>query len=138
MRKFIQAKLAEADSIVSVDDLGYVLFRRCEDLRTIVNEVAAHAITEEQPAVLDLCQSVRGFGTSLSELRSVLVHCLAVIPPGRPAPLLTVDEVAELLSISVRSVHRMKSAGELPEAVELGKSVRWRQSDIEKITRGEK
>lgn len=45
--------------------------------------------------------------------------------------LLNVEEVARLLKISSRSVNRLRSAGHLPEPVELLGSIRWRRSDIE-------
>jgi excisionase family DNA binding protein len=45
--------------------------------------------------------------------------------------LLTVDEVAEMLNVSVRKVWTMNAVGQLPPAVRLGaKSVRWREADI--------
>jgi predicted DNA-binding transcriptional regulator AlpA len=46
--------------------------------------------------------------------------------------LLTVEDVARLLKISIRSVWRLHSAGALPDPMpwELG-SVRWRRTDIE-------
>ena len=39
--------------------------------------------------------------------------------------------LAEILSVSTRTVWRMRSAGELPSAVCLRGSTRWRLSDIE-------
>lgn len=136
MRDFLKSKLDEADSIIGATDDAYDSVQRCEDLRRLIDEVATEAIKSERPEVLDLCQSVRRDGVSLSILRSVLVRCLAALPPERPAPLMTADEVASLLNVSVRSVWRMRSAAELPEPLTFGKSIRWRQSDIEKITKG--
>jgi excisionase family DNA binding protein len=53
-------------------------------------------------------------------------------PSGQGAPLLLrVNEVAELLGISERSVWRMQSAGKLPAAVRLAGSIRWRRAEIE-------
>lgn len=44
--------------------------------------------------------------------------------------LLSKDEVAAMLGISVRTIDRMKSAGELPEPVEVHGSKKWRRTDI--------
>jgi len=138
MRKLVENKLMEADSIITNTCEAYDTQQKCSDLRAIIREVADEATILEQPDVLDICQSVRGGGVSFPILRSVLVRCLAAIPPERPAPLMNVDDVARLLNVSVRSVHRLRSNGKLPKAVELGKSIRWRQCDIEKFTEGGK
>lgn len=44
--------------------------------------------------------------------------------------LLTPDEAAALLKVSVRTLWRMRSAGEVPEPVRLRNSVRWRKTDL--------
>jgi predicted DNA-binding transcriptional regulator AlpA len=51
--------------------------------------------------------------------------------PLRQPLLLTVEEVAALLTISVRSVWRMQSAHKIPKPVRLAGSVRWRLSEIQ-------
>lgn len=48
-----------------------------------------------------------------------------------PALLLTVDQVAGLLGISVRSVWRLASAGELPPPLSIGRSKRWERRSLE-------
>jgi predicted DNA-binding transcriptional regulator AlpA len=46
--------------------------------------------------------------------------------------LLRAADVARLLSVSVRTVWRMRDAGQLPRPVRVAsKMVRWRRSDIE-------
>lgn len=50
--------------------------------------------------------------------------------PEEESLLLTVDDVARLLKVSVRSVYRLKSAGYLPKATEVLGSTRWRRADI--------
>ncbi|MFC1636131.1 helix-turn-helix transcriptional regulator [Planctomycetota bacterium] len=45
--------------------------------------------------------------------------------------LCTAKELAEMLSLSVRTVWRLRSAGKLPQPVMVGGSCRWRVSDIE-------
>jgi predicted DNA-binding transcriptional regulator AlpA len=45
--------------------------------------------------------------------------------------LMTVEQLAKLIQKSVRSVWRMRSAGQVPKPVKLGGGVRWRVQDIE-------
>ena len=53
-----------------------------------------------------------------------------VSPAG--ARLLSVRQVAALLSMSVRSVWRLAATGELPEPIHLtSRIVRWRLADLE-------
>lgn len=54
----------------------------------------------------------------------------------QPPLLLTVDEVAHLLGISVRSVWRLTSGGELPGPITLGRSKRWARRTIEDYVAG--
>ena len=47
--------------------------------------------------------------------------------------LLSAKELSKMLSTSVRSIWRYRSAQALPEPVKVGQgSIRWRQSDIER------
>jgi excisionase family DNA binding protein len=48
-----------------------------------------------------------------------------------PALLIDARELARLLAVSLRHVHRMLAAGELPDPVRLGRALRWRRVDIE-------
>jgi predicted DNA-binding transcriptional regulator AlpA len=45
-------------------------------------------------------------------------------------PVMNAPELAETLSLSVRSIWRFYSAGKLPSAVRIGNSVRWRREEI--------
>jgi excisionase family DNA binding protein len=47
------------------------------------------------------------------------------------AVLLRVREVAEILGVSVRTVWRLVSDGTLAQPVAIGRSKRWRRSDID-------
>jgi len=47
-------------------------------------------------------------------------------------PLLTVNEVARLLNLSIRSVWRLRSAGQIPQPVTIGGSIRWKEEDLRK------
>jgi predicted DNA-binding transcriptional regulator AlpA len=44
--------------------------------------------------------------------------------------LVNANELARMLSVSVRHVWRMKAGGKLPKAVWIGGCVRWRMDDI--------
>jgi excisionase family DNA binding protein len=47
------------------------------------------------------------------------------------APLMmTADEIAQSLQLSVRTIWRLKAKGDLPKAVKVGRAVRWKRSDI--------
>lgn len=47
-----------------------------------------------------------------------------------PSLFLTADELAALLSVSKRTIWRMKVLGTLPQAVQIGRSIRWRRSAV--------
>mgnify|MGYP003421231571 FL=1 len=49
----------------------------------------------------------------------------------------TVTEVAALLHISVRHVWSLLKDKKFPEPIRLGKCVRWRRIDVDKVLRGE-
>ena len=46
--------------------------------------------------------------------------------------LLTVKQVAQRATISVATVCRLTKSGDLPQPVRIGRSVRWRESDLQK------
>ena len=57
---------------------------------------------------------------------------------AEPYPeLLRASDVAKLLSVSTRTIWRMRDAGELPQPVRLGSGniIRWRRCDIEDFIR---
>jgi excisionase family DNA binding protein len=45
--------------------------------------------------------------------------------------LLSVDDVAQLLSCSPHHVYRMADVGRMPQPVKLGALVRWRRTDLD-------
>lgn len=45
--------------------------------------------------------------------------------------LVTAEEVARMLNVSVRSIWRMRSAGHVPKPIRMGGNIRWRRIDIE-------
>ncbi|SFI70331.1 DNA binding domain-containing protein, excisionase family [Planctomicrobium piriforme] len=45
--------------------------------------------------------------------------------------MFTAKQVADILNVSTRTVHRLRSSRELPSPVEFGGNVRWRRSVIE-------
>lgn len=46
------------------------------------------------------------------------------------AELLNTREVSKLLSISPASVRRLDASGSMPKPIRLGKSLRWRRSEL--------
>lgn len=50
--------------------------------------------------------------------------------PDSPETLITAQQLAKRLSISVRSVWRRDAAGELPAPVRIGGAVRWRSEEV--------
>lgn len=55
--------------------------------------------------------------------------------PVRPV-LLSIQDVAQMLGISVRGVSRHVDAGRMPRPIKLGGSVRWRVVDLEEWVAG--
>lgn len=54
-------------------------------------------------------------------------------PNGAIAPqdkLLNAEDVATLLGVAVNTVRSWRQQNRLPKAIKLGRSVRWRRSDI--------
>ena len=49
--------------------------------------------------------------------------------------LLGVRQVADQLNVSTRQVWKLASSGRLPKPVRLGRSVRWRESDVAEFIR---
>lgn len=56
-------------------------------------------------------------------------------PNFGPKLLLRDRDVAAVLSISVRYVWRLVTAGQFPKPVRLGNCTRWRRSDIDEFVR---
>ncbi len=54
-------------------------------------------------------------------------------PPLRTAAsrLIDIDEVAEMLAVSARTVRRRVDDGELPRPIYVGRLAKWRVADIE-------
>ncbi len=48
-----------------------------------------------------------------------------------PYRLIRIEELADLLSLSKRTVSRMMSSGRMPAPVRLGGSLRWQIDDVE-------
>lgn len=51
-------------------------------------------------------------------------------PPCVEPLLFTAAQVAALLQVSVRTLWRMRSGGQVPSPVQIGGNVRWRRSDV--------
>jgi len=56
---------------------------------------------------------------------------LVVAPASPSEPLLiTAEEFAELMQISTRTLWRLRSAGQIPEPVRVGGTVRWNRERV--------
>ena len=55
---------------------------------------------------------------------------------GTDIVLLRVEQVAEALGISKRTVWRLVSGGQLPQPVAIGRCKRWKQGDVERFVAG--
>lgn len=86
-----------------------------------------HQTTNNQSAL----RRLNGKGRDTKESDDDTERVSAQRTADEPSLLLTVDDVARLLKVSIRSVCRMRSAGHLPKAVNVLGSVRWRRTDIE-------
>jgi len=53
------------------------------------------------------------------------------IPPARQPLLVKAADLAKLLSVTERQIWRWKSSGKLPKPMKIGRSTRWRLSEIE-------
>ena len=95
--------------------------------------------------VSDTTRVVCRFGGPAAEPTTSVTEALAGV--GRqlawaqeramPAPrLLTVEDLANMLGMSTRTVWRRVSAGEIPDPVKVGGLTKWRRSDIERWLHG--
>ncbi len=56
---------------------------------------------------------------------------LEIGPVSEPL-LITVDEFADLMQLSVRTIWRLCSSGQVPKPVRIGGTVRWRHEEVRK------
>lgn len=49
--------------------------------------------------------------------------------------MVDVSEISEMLSVSPRTVWRMRDSGRMPGSIAIGRLIRWRLSDIEEWIR---
>lgn len=50
--------------------------------------------------------------------------------PVDPTELLTAGDLARRLRLSIRMVRKLNSEGSLPNPIRLGRSIRWRASEV--------
>ena len=135
MRDFITDILDQLESWLhpEIDKLQFA-----EACRFGLRRIEARAVREGYPEIVNAVQ-VRSSVIGLRSMRLIVSRCLACCRSdgdNLKTSLLTVNDVASMLNISTRTVWRMRSAGEMPEVVNIGTSVRWRREDIEQIVRG--
>ena len=52
-------------------------------------------------------------------------------------PLLTTQDVADLMQVSERHIQNLVTRGQIPQPVRLGKSVRFRRAEIRRFLQGD-
>ena len=68
----------------------------------------------------------------INPMSKVLAHSESSVREAASlSPLMTVNQLAELLQVSTRTIWRMRSSGQLPSPVHVGGNVRWRSVDLE-------
>jgi excisionase family DNA binding protein len=77
----------------------------------------------------------------MSACEAAVETALATVQLGQQAPpaiqqrdndLLTADELASLYGVTVRTIRNLATQGKLPKPIRVGRSVRWRRSDLPK------
>jgi len=58
-----------------------------------------------------------------------------VTSPDPLDPLLTLEEFASILKVSVRTTRRLHALGKLPQAMRIGTALRWRREVIDEFLR---
>lgn len=123
-RKYLRDQLKALQG-VQEPDLDFY-----EGLRHVVSEAARRAAEAGLPAAVEVCAAVRKGGITPDIARHVLSQCLAVTEPE--SETLNAKELADLLGVHVRSIYRRKLDGSLPEPVQVGRSVRWCKSEVDR------
>jgi excisionase family DNA binding protein len=133
-RAFILDKLDELDQLYATAAPEAVL----ETSATYANaaqEVGDLAARLGHPGLYSRSRELLGHPDYASAV-AYLAECLAAAqepPEAKPiGETLTVDEVARMLGVSVRSVWRRRNDGTIPEPIKVGKSVRWPRAEFEK------
>ena len=95
------------------------------------------------PRILDLASRLADISRELDQILQTAVDAPAPVEAGQTSPpvttptkpepslLLNQGELAVLLGVNVRTLQRMRHAGELPPTVPVGKRLRWRRGDVE-------
>jgi predicted DNA-binding transcriptional regulator AlpA len=96
----------------TVDDVRRAVQERAAEVRQQIEELRAQSAARPAPAESSPTRVVVGAGA---------------IGPA----MVDVKSCAALLGISVRSWQRLVERGEAPKPVKIGKSSRWRRSDVE-------
>ncbi|MFT4088172.1 MAG: helix-turn-helix domain-containing protein [Gordonia sp. (in: high G+C Gram-positive bacteria)] len=66
-------------------------------------------------------------------------NVVPLIPDPAPAPsvstpptrLLTTEDIAAMLQVSVNAIHVMRNRGDLPAGIKIGRRIRWRPETID-------
>jgi predicted DNA-binding transcriptional regulator AlpA len=123
MRQWLKSQLKFVEQIEDHPEPDQQHF---DQLRSIVAEAGRRAAQAGLPDCLSSC-SIRPGPISPAIARRVLTECLA----GCADEMLTIDEVSTMFKVDVRTIRRRVTTGDFPEPVRIGRSVRWKRSDLE-------
>jgi excisionase family DNA binding protein len=70
-----------------------------------------------------LIEELRAIRAEVRQLREAKI---APVPA-----LLTIDDLAEMLRVSTRTLRTWRHEGELPPAITIGGALRWRRADVD-------
>jgi predicted DNA-binding transcriptional regulator AlpA len=97
-----------------------------DDPQYTVDELREYAIALKLPDVLKVLNCRHRLGTI-----NRLVTILALL--DTPNDLLNADQVAEMFKVNKRTIRRRVLVGEFPAPVKIGRSIRWRCTDLERL-----
>jgi excisionase family DNA binding protein len=128
-RTWLTDRMNECDALYEHPAPDVEVWLRCG---TIAHEAGDRAA---RVGLADLHQCSREFGgfAEPPSVKSFLASCLAALPtePKQPAALLSVEDVASTLQISVSHVYRLADGGRMPRPMKLGGLVRWDRTELE-------
>ena len=144
-RRFLKHSIDEIDALDDMPDSlpdGEAQLRRYARVAGEAGLQALHAgFADLHNQSLQMCEFVERT-TALTFLADCLAKCREtaaakpLVAVSRSQAMMTADEVAEYLGITVRSVRRRVLDGSLPQPLKIGRSVRFQRKDIEAVASG--
>lgn len=115
-----------------MDDPGKMIVTlTVAELRELLHGTAKVLVAGMKEAVAEAVQGVLSIQTS--QFRKDPPKGKPKEKPAPPSRLIGVKEVAQLLGACERTVWKLSSCGALPPPISIGRSRRWRRTDIESL-----